>query len=271
VLRHAAGWKKRRSLAVPALFLCLLFAGCSRATPSVCGIDPAGKAPQKVARVVDGDTLHLAGGDKVRLIGINTPEMGRDGRPPEPLAEKSRMELLSLIGGREQVLLVDGRDARDRYGRRLAHLYDLSGRNLTAEMLRAGMGFQVAVSPNFGQLDCLRNAEMQARRARSGVWSQPDFAPVAVNELAPGQGGFTRVTGKVTRVSFKKNGWWIQLDGSLGLQIKSADQDLFDRGELGSLEGTMLQARGWLVPMKGDWWLMKISHPIMLEYEADGR
>jgi len=95
MLRVAAVSGKRQTLIGLALFLCLLVTGfyttaCSRADPepsgaaaSSCNIEPAQFTPYRVDTVFDGDTLRLVGGDKVRLIGINTPERGRNGQPAD--------------------------------------------------------------------------------------------------------------------------------------------------------------------------------------------
>ena len=91
--------RKRQVLIGPALFLCLLLAGCSgsdaplhevsgdtETSPQTCQVNPATLQRRSVARVIDGDTLRLAGGDSLRLVGVNTSEIGRDGEPDEPLA-----------------------------------------------------------------------------------------------------------------------------------------------------------------------------------------
>ena len=51
----------------------------------------------QVAKFVDGDTLILDPGEAIRLVGINTPEMARDGRPAEPLALEARDTLVALL------------------------------------------------------------------------------------------------------------------------------------------------------------------------------
>ena len=241
-----------------------LLVACSEAAAPLCSVDPAGLKSARVAAVVDGDTLRLEGGDRVRMIGLNAPELSRDGRPAQPLANEARGELVSLIGPGKRVLLQAGRDSRDRYGRRLAHAFDLQGNNLKAQLLSRGMAFHVAVAPNFSYLECLREVETVEREQGLGVWAEPAFSSRPVAGLDSSDRGFARVWGRVTRVSFKDNGWWVQLDGRLGLQIKREAQDLFRRGELSQLEGREIEARGWLVPMKGDWWLMNIGHPSML-------
>ncbi len=216
--------------------------------------------------MIDGDTLHLDNGDKLRLVGINTPEIGRGGAASEPLAEQARAALVDLVGADRVVRVTDARVARDRHGRRLAHLYDRDGGSVVAQLLAGGWGFHVAVAPNFTHLECFQAAEEEARSAGRGVWSEPGLAVQQVHQLVPGEGGFTRVVGTVTRVSFKENGWWIQLDGKVGLRIRGEDQARFDRARLRAAQGEHLQARGWLVPMRGDWWLMDVSHPAMLAW-----
>lgn len=274
--RAAADAKKRRIPLEPALFLCLLLSGTllgmlPGASPAVradaapsCGVAPGSLAPRGVAAVIDGDTLRLDNGDRVRIIGVNTPEWGRDGRPSEALARAATARLQAFIGQPEQVLVVPGRDPKDRYGRRLAHVFDLSGNSLAEQQLRAGMGFHVAIAPNFAYLDCLRSAEAEAVRAGIGVWVEPAYRAVSAAELADGQAGFVRIRDRVTRVSFKDNGWWVQLGGRVGLQIKPDAQFLFRRADLRKLDGAMVEARGWLVAMRGDWWLLQLGHPAML-------
>jgi hypothetical protein len=145
-------------------------------------------------------------------------------------------------------------------------VFDHDGNNLAAERLRLGMGFHVAISPNFVDVACLQAAEIEAAAAGRGVWSETGLGPRSVGDLDSSQGGFIRIRGRVTRVSFKDNGWWVQLDGTVGLQIKTASQHLFQRRALRELQGQTVEARGWLIPMKGDWWMMNIGHPSMLEY-----
>ena len=213
--------------------------------------------------VYDGDTLRLRGGDKLRLIGINTPELGRDGRADEPLAAEARAALQSLTA-EGLVWLQAGQDARDRYGRRLAHAFDRDGRSLSAELLRRGLGFQVLVAPNFAYADCFAAQEYLARESSSGVWSEERFSARSVQQLREAEGGFVRLRDEITHVSFKDNGWWVQLGGKVGLRIRAESQSLFSRAELRALQGTEVEVRGWLVPMEGNWWLMNLDHPAMM-------
>jgi endonuclease YncB( thermonuclease family) len=252
----------------PALFLCLLAAGCSAEAPVTPGAGCAAADPERLEAAVveyvhDGDTLRLRGGDSLRLIGINTPELSRDGAPAEPGAEAARRSLAALVAN-GRIWLEDGVDQRDRYGRRLAWVFDRHGRSLSGILLRQGHGFHVAVSPNFAYADCLAGQEASAREQGLGVWAEPGFRPRGAADLVPGQSGFQRLRDEVTHVSFKDNGWWLQLGGKVGLRIRSDSQDLFSRAQLKALHGQTVEVRGWLIPRDGNWWMMNLDHPSML-------
>ena len=269
MLRTVAGPEKRRTPLGPALFLCLLIAACSAEPPHVPGAvcaaaDPDSLEAAVVEHVHDGDTLRLRGGDKLRLIGINTPELARDGSPAEPGAESARRSLAPLLAN-GQVWLQWGDDRRDRYGRRLAWAFDRDGRSLSGILLQQGHGFHVAISPNVAYADCLAGQEARARERGLGVWAEPEFGPHRVADLTPGQAGFQRLRDEVTHVSFKDNGWWLQLGGKVGLRIRGDSQALFSRERLRALRGQVVEVRGWLIPRDGNWWMMNLDHPSMLQ------
>lgn len=89
-----------------------------------------------VQRVVDGDTVRLSDGRSVRMIGLNTPELGKKGRSDEPFAAAARTRLETLVAASDGRLgLLAGQEGKDRYGRTLAHLYSANGDNLEAQML----------------------------------------------------------------------------------------------------------------------------------------
>lgn len=204
-----------------------------------------GKLPSvKVQRVVDGDTLRLADGRNVRLIGINSPELGRQGRSAEPFAEAARKRLQALVAASEgQVALQLGRQAKDHYGRTLAHAYDSQGRNLEAQLLAEGLGYWVAVAPNLALVACQQAAERRARETRTGLWQR---SPVqAAKQIA--RGGFALVQGRVQRVERNGGGVWLEMEDALVLHIAPRAVDNFDLRAVQSLAGQQVEARGWVV------------------------
>ena len=204
-----------------------------------------GKLPSaKVQRVVDGDTLRLVDGRNVRLIGLNTPELGRQGRSAEPFADVARKRLQALVAASDgRVSLQYGQQAKDHYGRTLAHAYDSRGRNLEAQLLAEGLGYLVAVAPNLALVQCQQAAERSARQARAGLWQR---SPVQAAEQL-NSGGFALVQGQVERVERNGGGLWLEMGDSLVLHIAPRVLDNFDQRAVQGLEGRRVEARGWVI------------------------
>ncbi|MFJ2461169.1 thermonuclease family protein [Pseudomonas neuropathica] len=231
---------------------------------------PAGLASVTVQRVVDGDTLRLSDGRSVRMIGLNTPELGRQGRSDEPFAVAARKRLQALVdasGGR--VGLRPGKQAKDHYGRTLAHIYSTSGANLEAQMLADGLGFQVAVAPNVDLVACQQAAERSARKAGLGLWRQ---SPVLKAEQIQ-RSGFAVISGRVSKVQRNRGGIWIELQDSLVLRVAPNLVGQFDNARLQALKGKQIEARGWIVDhsRRGGLqsgqsrWLLPLTDPSMLQ------
>jgi endonuclease YncB( thermonuclease family) len=223
-----------------------------------------------VQRVVDGDTLRLSDGRSVRMIGLNTPELGKQGRSDEPFAVAARKRLEALVaasGGRVGVL--PGKESKDHYGRTLAHLYGADGANLEAQMLAEGLGFQVAVAPNVDLVACQQAAERSARQAGLGVWRQ---SPVLKAEQIS-TSGFAVVSGRVSKVQRNRGGVWIELQDSLVLRVAPNLLGQFDGAALERLKGKQVEARGWVVDRsrRGGLqagqarWLLPLTDPAMLQ------
>ncbi len=231
---------------------------------------PAGLSSVSVQRVVDGDTLRLSDGRSVRMIGLNTPELGKQGRSDEPFAVAARKRLEVLVadsGGR--VGLLPGKQAKDHYGRTLAHVYSTNGTNLEAQMLADGLGFQVAVAPNVDLVACQQAAERSARQAGRGLWRQ---SPVLKAEQIR-TSGFAVVSGRVSKVQRNRGGIWIELQDSVVLRVAPNLVRQFDNAWLQTLQGRQIEARGWVVDRsrRGGLkpgqarWLLPLTDPSMLQ------
>jgi micrococcal nuclease len=129
----------------------------------------AGRA--RVLRVVDGDTIlvRLDGRrERVRYIGIDTPESVAPGQPVECYGPASAAENRRLVAGRTVALATDA-ERRDRFGRLLAYVR-VDGRLVNAELVRRGFATTLEVPPNLRHAARLRALEREARRAGRGLW-----------------------------------------------------------------------------------------------------
>ncbi|NIE76081.1 thermonuclease family protein [Pantoea sp. Ap-967] len=230
-----------------------------------------GKTQQVLVRqVTDGDTLRLADGRRVRLIGINAPEIGRRGRPSEPFAEAAKQRLQALVdanGGR--LGLLPGAEGKDRYGRTLAHLYGRNGDNLEAQLLSEGLGYRVAVAPNVRLVTCQQAAERTARNARLGLWrTAPVRRPAQVR-----QPGFAVLSGRIGSIERNRGGIWLALDSNVVLHVPTRLLRTLPAGFLDNLKGRQVEARGWLRDRSRNGtlkpgqrrWVLPLTDPSMLE------
>jgi|SRR5690554_204432 len=259
--------KKRRLLQAPFLFLAFFLAG---AYPAF-GDCKATRLDESVrgAQVLDGDTLRLPSGRKLRLIGVNAPELNVS-QGAEPLASEARRFVLRFVAQADVLQLQYGAEKEDRYGRLLAHVFDGSGKSLEQALLEQGLAFQITVGRNDALQECLRSAEQSARQKQLGVWGQSYYQATPPGILKE---GFRLVRGTVQNVHLPSRGsWWLDLDSGVSLVIRPADQLQFHKADLLALQGRLIEARGWLIKRKQGAkaerrspWLMPLSHGTMVE------
>lgn len=134
---------------------------------------PTTAAPgPRVVDVIDGDTIDVEGGRRVRLIGIDTPERGECGYSEAAAA------LRSLVGGKAVRLVPGARDDVDRYGRLLRYV-EVGGLDVNLEMIRRGHAI--------ARYD---SRDGYGRHAREQAYVAADAAtPPAAGCAAPGGGG----------------------------------------------------------------------------------
>lgn len=134
--------------------------------------DTAGSAT--VVRVVDGDTLvaQVAGSEeRIRLIGIDTPESVDPDQPPECYGHEASDRLAQLLPAGTPIRLERDVEPRDRYDRLLAYVFRAED-NLFVNRDQVARGFAEAKEypPNTTRADDLEAAEASARTARAGMW-----------------------------------------------------------------------------------------------------
>ena len=123
--------------------------------------------------VADGDTVtvKLASGriERVRYIGVDTPETKKPDAPAECYGDRARAFNARLVEDRV-VRLELGVDERDRYRRLLAYVY-VGGTFVNAELVRAGYAEVLTVPPNIRFAPRFRKLARGARRAHAGLWA----------------------------------------------------------------------------------------------------
>jgi micrococcal nuclease len=136
---------------------------------------PAGGHRAEVVRIVDGDTLiaRLAGGDeRVRLIGIDTPESANPDSPVECFGPESSARLAELLPPASPIELVRDTEPRDDYGRLLAYVFR-AGDDLFVNLAMVAEGYAnpLTIAPNTTFADDFDRAAAAARASRLGLWA----------------------------------------------------------------------------------------------------
>ncbi|MBU4140575.1 MAG: thermonuclease family protein [Candidatus Omnitrophica bacterium] len=163
-----------KPLVLTAIILSLILTSCAQAN----------YADILVTKVFDGDTLRIAGGEKVRLLGIDAPEMyesdklyrdarrsGQDIGTIIALGRKSYQFTRQLAEGKKVRLEFDVQQ-RDKYGRLLAHVF-ISDTQLflNAEILKQGYAEVMIIPPNVKYADYFQGLYQEARENKRGLWS----------------------------------------------------------------------------------------------------
>ena len=141
-------------------FLSLLIAGCIH-------------SKQRVEVVYDGDTFKLSNGEKVRLLGINTPEIG------DPGADIAKDFLEKLVLGKEVKLKKDVTN-RDKYGRLLRYVY-VGNLFVNAALVKKGYAEVRFYPPNIQHKKYFEDLEKIAYKNKKGLWAFSVFqAPIII-------------------------------------------------------------------------------------------
>jgi endonuclease YncB( thermonuclease family) len=135
-----------------------------------------------VKRVVDGDTIVLETGERVRLIGIDTPELHesdklyrdasrtrQDAATIQKLGRRAYEFTRNLVEGKRVSLEFDA-EKRDRYNRLLAYVYLKDGTFVNAEIVKQGYASLMTIPPNVKYADLFLRLYREARENRRGLW-----------------------------------------------------------------------------------------------------
>ncbi|MED1794030.1 thermonuclease family protein [Brevibacillus nitrificans] len=151
--------------------ICLaLFAALLGACSSSTGQPVAnGEMEATVQRVVDGDTVELSTGEKVRLIGVDTPETVKPNTPVQPYGKEASEFSKQLLTGQKVKLKFDV-EPYDKYKRLLAYMYLQDGTFVNEKLVRDGYARIMTIPPNVAYADLFLEAEREARENNKGLW-----------------------------------------------------------------------------------------------------
>ena len=263
------GWSRRLVVVVGASFIGGAGLGHSP--------DLASGEVGKVSSVLDGDTLYLEGGLKVRLSAMQAPKLplGRKGFKAWPLGQDARAALGVLTKG-QIVGLYYGGERRDRYERALAQVYTLKADGkpdlwVQEEMVRLGMARVYTWPDTFQDSQKLYQAERAARAGGRGIWSHSyyNIRSPEPNMLAQDVDSFQLVEGIITSTADIRGRVYLNFGADyktdFTIAIAKRDRKRFKRAGIDpvSLEGARVRVRGWVELMNGP--MIWLDHPERLE------
>lgn len=224
-------------------------------------------------QVYDGDTIELTDGRKIRVLGINTPELLHHGEPLEPLATEARQAALHFLSQTSSIKIKLGTQQQDQYKRWLASVYTDKGENLSAYLLRQGLAAHIIIPPNVDDTNCLHEQEEKARLTSLGIWKHPYFKARQADRLILEDAGFRFVVGTVDNITTSDEAWWFTLDDEVEVKINKLAWPYLTLKDIQQLQGKKIIVRGWLVnknkyvkdkPLESKW-IISIHHPFMIE------
>ncbi len=211
-----------------------------------------------VAKVYDGDTIILKNGERVRLLGINTPEIESRHRPAEQGGLAAKLWLQSKLQ-QGKVYLEYDQVKRDKYKRLLAHCFLLNNEHLNKTILETGLASLSILPPNISYSETLITAQKKAEHAKVGIWSAIEYKPRTVSSLSKDNSkGWQRFLATATAIKKSRKYVRLTLDKNVDMRIPVANLDLFPKLE--TYLGKPLEIRGWASRSKQHFSIL-VNHP----------
>jgi endonuclease YncB( thermonuclease family) len=219
-----------------------------------------------IRAIYDGDTVQLEDGRKIRLLGINTPEIEHRDKSTEAGGEVAKTWLINKLQN-TKVRLEIGVEKTDKYGRTLAHLFTENKEHINVSLVKAGLATLSIYPPNLKYVAKLQAAENEAQKNKLGLWNRPEYAAIDVNQLTDaGHAGWTRIVGKVTAVHISERFVYLEFSNHFDARIEKDWLSLFP--DINSYVGKTVEVRGWLNRHK-DQFSMLVRHPVALIVLSD--
>jgi endonuclease YncB( thermonuclease family) len=235
------------------IFSLLLFTGCE-AKPSY----------QKVKWIYDGDTLLLSDGRKIRLIGINAPEVAHHKKKGQPYGREATEKLRELLKkSNNKVRLKRGKQARDRYKRELAHVFLADGTDVSKWMLQNGWATLMVFPPNTRYINNYRKAERSAQLKKRHIWRQKTHRIQKARQLKRGYYGYVRLKSVINGIKITKNNIILELDKKIFIKLSKHNLNYFNSYDPKKLLHREVIVSGLLQKYRGKR-IIRVRHPVQL-------
>lgn len=123
----------------------------------------------KVSRVIDGDTIEIEGGERVRYIGIDTPETVDPRKPVQCFGIEASNKNKELAEGKTLRLEKDTTD-RDKYKRLLRYVY-AGDTFINLELVKQGFAYSYSYPPDIKYQNQIVAAQQEAEKSKNGLWN----------------------------------------------------------------------------------------------------
>ena len=212
----------------------------------------------RVKTVYDGDTVVLEDGRKIRLLGINTPEVQHKDKRADAGGEDAKVWLVNKLQHARIRLEFDS-ERTDKYGRILAHLFNEQKEHINLSLVKAGLATISIYPPNQLYVNELLAAENKAEQDSLGIWQRPEYAVIPVSNLKEtGHPGWTRLVGKVASIRNTRKSVYLVFSDQFEARIERKWLSLFPA--VNDYLGKTVEVRGWLNNSRKHFSLL-IRHP----------
>jgi len=237
------------------------FSDVKKAQAKLVKVNP-GHGYYYVKRVFDGDTVMLENGTKIRLLGINTPEVEHRNKSGQPGGEKAKRWLEQAVLGKK-IRVQKDIEKKDKYGRTLAHIFTQNRRHINLELVELGLATVNIHPPNLKFTDELLRAQKLAESKKLGIWEYPEYQPKTVASIGGSRlKGWQRLVGNVLRIRESRK--YVYLVFSKQFDVRIALDNLRYFPDLKKYVGKKIEVRGWISRRKKHL-SMLIRHPAAIK------
>jgi len=218
----------------------------------------AGHSYYQVKKVYDGDTVLLSNGQKIRFLGINTPEVESRHKSAQAGGEDAKRWLQKTLKNKK-IRLEKDIEKRDKYNRLLAHLFTEDNLHINLELVKKGLATVNIYPPNLKYTDVLIKAQQQAEQDKLGIWQRSEYASKHANQLnRSNYKGWQRIVGEVESIYPTKKNSYLKFSKSFSLKISKKHTALFP--DLINYKNKKIEVRGWVTKQKNKYTLF-VRHP----------